>query len=242
MPGAGLHGGERVRHAALRVVVAVDADGRADRGHDRGRRLRDLVRQRGAVRVAQRHPGGARLGGGARAAQRVVAVVAPGVEEVLAVVDDRLALRRRGRRPTPRSSAGSRRGRRARPSRGAGSRSCRRACTRARRSRPAAAAPRPRRRARRAAASCRRRRSRPCGTSRPRAGSKSSSSFGFEAGKPASISGTPSSSSTCATRTFSSRGERHALPLHAVAQGAVVDGDAAHAVRAGTSTTSSHSA
>ena len=31
----------------------------------------------------------------------------------------------------------------------------------------------------------------------------SSASLGFEAGKPASISGTPRSSSTCATRTFS---------------------------------------
>ena len=34
--------------------------------------------------------------------------------------------------------------------------------------------------------------------------SNSSASFGLEAGKPASTSGTPSSSSTCATRTFSS--------------------------------------
>ena len=38
----------------------------------------------------------------------------------------------------------------------------------------------------------------------PASSAKSSSSFGFEAGKPASISGTPSSSRTCATRTFSS--------------------------------------
>ena len=34
--------------------------------------------------------------------------------------------------------------------------------------------------------------------------SKSSASFGFEAGKPASIIGTPRSSSRCATRSFSS--------------------------------------
>ncbi len=34
--------------------------------------------------------------------------------------------------------------------------------------------------------------------------SKSASSFGFEAGKPASIMCTPRSSSACATRTFSS--------------------------------------
>ena len=34
--------------------------------------------------------------------------------------------------------------------------------------------------------------------------SNSSASFGFEAGKPASMKGMPRSSSTCATRTFSS--------------------------------------
>ena len=34
--------------------------------------------------------------------------------------------------------------------------------------------------------------------------SKSSASFGFEVGKPASMNGIPRSSSTCATRTFSS--------------------------------------
>ena len=91
MPAPARTAGERVGHAALRVVVAVDADRRADRGHHRRRRRLDLVRERGAVGVAQRDPGGAGLGGGRDAAQRVVAVVAPGVEEVLGVVDDGLA-------------------------------------------------------------------------------------------------------------------------------------------------------
>ena len=56
-------------------------------GDDRAHRLGDLVRQRGAVGVAQRHVLRAGLVGGAHAAQRVVAVAAPGVEEVLGVVD-----------------------------------------------------------------------------------------------------------------------------------------------------------
>ena len=69
----------------------------------------DLVREVAAVGVAQRHPGGAGLGGGAHAAQRVVRVVEVAVEEVLGVVDDRACPARRGRRRSPRSSAGSRR-------------------------------------------------------------------------------------------------------------------------------------
>ena len=48
--------------------------------------------QRGAVGVAQRDVLGARLDGRAQAAQRVVAVARPGVEEVLGVVDHPLAL------------------------------------------------------------------------------------------------------------------------------------------------------
>jgi hypothetical protein len=89
---AGAHSGQRVRHAALRVVVAVDADRHVERGDDRGGRRLDLVRERRAVGVAQRHPGRPGLGGGARAAQGVLLVVAPGVEEVLGVVDDGLPL------------------------------------------------------------------------------------------------------------------------------------------------------
>ena len=50
------------------------------------------MRERGAVGVAQRHVGGARARGGLQAAQRVGRVVGPAVEEVLGVVDDGLAL------------------------------------------------------------------------------------------------------------------------------------------------------
>ena len=52
----------------------------------------NAVGQRGAVGVAQGHVLGAGLDGGAQAAQRVVGVVGPGVEEVLGVVDHALAL------------------------------------------------------------------------------------------------------------------------------------------------------
>ncbi len=85
---------QRVRHAAAGVVVGVDPDlhvvaqlghdPRGDLGHPRG--------QRGAVGVAERHVLGARLGGRAQAAQRVRVVVGEGVEEVLGVVDHALAL------------------------------------------------------------------------------------------------------------------------------------------------------
>ena len=108
---------------------------------DRGRRLGDLRRQRRAVRVAEGDRLGAGAGRRAQAVQRVAAVVAVAVEEVLGVVDHALARAARGRRPTRRSSPGSRRGRRARPSRGAGPRSCRRSCTPARSSRRARAGP-----------------------------------------------------------------------------------------------------
>jgi hypothetical protein len=86
--------GDRVRDAALGVVVRVDADALgAEPGHDRGRRLGDLWRQAGAVRVAERHVLGARVDRSPDAAQRVLGVVAVGVEEVLGVVDHALALR-----------------------------------------------------------------------------------------------------------------------------------------------------
>ena len=93
-PGAGLHGHERVRHAAAGVVVGVDAHLHrvAELGDHARRRRAHLGGKRRAVRVAQRHVLGARLGGGAQAAQRVVRVVAEGVEEVLGVVDHPLAL------------------------------------------------------------------------------------------------------------------------------------------------------
>ena len=73
--------------------------------------------------------------------------------------------------------------------------------------------------------------------------SKSSASLGFEAGKPASISGTPSSSSSMRDADLLAGRERHALALHPVAQGAVVDEMTRLTVaRAGAGETSSHSA
>ena len=129
--------------------------------------------------------------------------------------------RRRGRRRTPRSCAGSRRGRRARPSRGAGPRSCRRACRPARRTRRAGAAP-GRVGAHVAApghaegAMCAVRNvSR---ASRP----KNSASLGLEAGsRPRSADAEVVEDVGDAQLLLG--GERHALALHAVAQGAVVD-------------------
>ena len=64
----------------------------AELDHHRGGGLGHLARQRGAVRVAERHVLGTGLRGGPEAAQRVGGVVAPGVEEVLRVVDHALAL------------------------------------------------------------------------------------------------------------------------------------------------------
>ena len=57
---------------------------------------------------------------------------------------------------------------------------------------------------RRAGASCRRRRSPPSRSAPRSSSSKSSASFGFELGKPASMKWMPSRSSACATRSFSS--------------------------------------
>ena len=66
--------------------------------------------QAGAVGVAEGDVLGAGLGRGPQALERVAGVVALGVEEVLGVVDDALALRRGRRRPSRRSSPGSPRG------------------------------------------------------------------------------------------------------------------------------------
>ena len=93
-PRAGLDRGERVGDAALGVVVGVDADldPLAERGDHRRRRLGDLAGQAGAVGVAEGHVLGPGRGRGPQALERVAAVVAPGVEEVLGVVDHALAL------------------------------------------------------------------------------------------------------------------------------------------------------
>ncbi len=92
--GAGLDPRQRVCDAAARVVMAVDPDpdaGRAKLAHHRLHRLRDAVRQRTAVGVTAGDGLGARLRGGAQAGERVLAVVDEAVEEVLGVVDDPLA-------------------------------------------------------------------------------------------------------------------------------------------------------
>ena len=94
-PRAGLDRRERVRHPALGVIVGVDADRDplAELGRDRGRGAGDLPRQARAVGVAQRHVLGSGRDRGAQALHRVSGVVAPGIEEVLGVVDHSLALR-----------------------------------------------------------------------------------------------------------------------------------------------------
>ena len=196
---------QRVGHAALDVVVAVDADAHVER-----RRRRAAVAARDLRRAATsrscrtgRRVSAPALGRRAQAVAARSRVVAPAVEEVLGVVDHALA-----RRDEEGDRVGDHREvllarRRARPSRGAAPRSCRRACRPARSSRPASAAPGRRRRRRRAGASSRRRRPGRARGARAASSSKSSSSLGFEAGKPASIRWTPSSSSARTTRTFS---------------------------------------
>ena len=85
---AGGDGRERVRDRQLAVVVDVDADrGQVpldDVGDDRG----DLVRLRAAVRVAEDDPVRARTGRRLEHRERVAAVRARAVEEVLGVDDD----------------------------------------------------------------------------------------------------------------------------------------------------------
>ncbi len=158
---------ERVGHGALRVVVRVDAERgvRQRAPHDVHRRG-DLVRQRGAVGVAQGQVLGAGVQRRAQALDGVRRVVAVAVEEVLGVVDRRACRRPRGRPPTRRSSGGSPRGRRARPSPGAAPRSCRPAWRPASRTPPARAGPRPPRPGRRAGGSSRTRTRRRAGRRR----------------------------------------------------------------------------
>jgi hypothetical protein len=93
--------GQRVGDRALGVVVSVDPDRRpsararivdAQRLEGgRGRAL-DVARQRRPVCVAQGHVLGSSLHRDPKALERVGAVVAPRVEEVLGVVDDPLSL------------------------------------------------------------------------------------------------------------------------------------------------------
>ena len=91
--GARVHGGERIGHPAFGVVVRVDPDlgTVTERLGDGAGGLGHLRRQARAVGVAQRHvlrPGG---DGRPQALERVLGILAPRVEEVLGVVDDALA-------------------------------------------------------------------------------------------------------------------------------------------------------
>src|SRR5438094_3412165 len=79
---------DRVRDRELAVVVAVDAERGRDRDAGRVHAGPDRGRQRAAARVAQADEGRARVGRGAYARERVVAVGRETVEEVLGVEDD----------------------------------------------------------------------------------------------------------------------------------------------------------
>ena len=196
---------ERVGDAAAGVVVRVDPQRRAGQrfGDDRERRA-DLRRQRAAVGVAQHQTLGARLGGGAQAVQRVARIEREAVEEVLGVEQHPLALRRRG--SATESAIIARFS--SRETRTTFSTCSTEALptsvqTGAKHSASDAQALRPR------SAAVSRRRVIPKATisalaSRSPASSPNSScSFGFEAGKPASIRSTPSSSRAWTTRSFS---------------------------------------
>ena len=89
---------QRVRDGALGVVVGVDPQrGMRQRPPHHVHRLRDLVRQRGAVGVAHRQVLGARVQRGAQTLDRVRGIVAVAVEEVLRVVDHALPARHQER-------------------------------------------------------------------------------------------------------------------------------------------------
>ena len=91
--GAGTHGGQRVRHGATGVVVAVDAQLLAwQRGGHGGHDLAHLVRQRAAVRLAEVDGVRTGLAGRTHAGQRIVRVRLVAVEEVLGVEHDAPAM------------------------------------------------------------------------------------------------------------------------------------------------------
>ena len=227
---AGAHRGERVGDAALEVVVAVDRDpraGRADRRDGRARDLLDLCGQRAAVGVAQRDRLRARprrpcARSAARSRRR-----RDGRRRSARRRRRRACPRRPGTRSTPRSCAGSRRARPGSPSRGAGASSCPPACRPGRSTRPARAAPdpaRPRRSRRRvmpnAAMSA-------WPSASPASSSKSSSSLGFDDGKPASIEVDAEPVQPVHDAQLLARGQGHARAPHPVAQGGVVELDVA---------------
>ena len=91
---AGLHRGQRVRHGAGGVVMAVDAQPRPARRGDRRDHVAEFGGQHAPVGVAQRDHLGAGLGGHPDHLQRVAGVGAVAVEEVLGVEEHPLALGR----------------------------------------------------------------------------------------------------------------------------------------------------
>ena len=97
LAGAGLDRHQAVGHGAVAVVVGVDADDGTGRAAATSRTTSATNGGRLAPLVSHRQTTAAPASAAARrAAQRVVRVVALGVEEVLGVVDHALALRRRG--------------------------------------------------------------------------------------------------------------------------------------------------
>ena len=106
---AGAHGGERIRHRVLGIVMGMDAEPAAGNVlDDLADDALDLVRQRAAIGVAEHDP--ARAGALRRlhAVQRIGRVGLVAVEEMLGV-EHRLALARYGQAPrSPRSSRCSR--------------------------------------------------------------------------------------------------------------------------------------
>ena len=84
---------ERVGHRELAVVVGVNADAGPERPDRVGNGLRDLARKRAAVRVAEDEPVGPRLRACLEDGERVVAIRAVAVEEVLGVDDDLASVR-----------------------------------------------------------------------------------------------------------------------------------------------------
>ena len=218
-------GGERVGHAALGVVVAVDAErARAERARDRAHRLGDLVGSEAPLVSHSVTFSAPAVGGRAQAARA----------------------RSPGRRASRRRSARRRR----RPACPAPTRKATESAIIAQVllavdaddllevQRPGLADERADRRegARRAPAAPgrRRRAGRAGGSSRTRAivgvqnvsrasSAKSSASFGFEAGKPASIEVDAELVEHVRDAHLLLGRERHALALHAVAQGGVVD-------------------
>jgi hypothetical protein len=97
LPGAGAHGGERIGHRLLGIVVGVNADVAPGDDLDHlADDLFDLVRQGAAVGVAEHHPARAFVVGGLGTGEREAGIRLVPVEEVLAV-EQHLAFLAHGR-------------------------------------------------------------------------------------------------------------------------------------------------